>query len=174
LEVNGKGITINSIISYLKSFIKEYLKSINNGNQKLTIYYETIAKDNFLEELKKLKRSIVAKVSFNKSLIGSEALNFSDRTENLQNDITLILKAERNQSITETAIDFFNKFNGQNVSNSISNIRIEGKDKNNDNIILDTSFMEKIEFANVSLNSNTGEVQTVNILSLLKTYLINL
>ena len=88
--------------------------------------------------------------------------------------IGLYIKAEKRQSVTETAVDIFNKFNGQKIEDSISKIRVQGKDEDNEDTILDTSFMEKIEFANVSLNSTTGEVQTTEMLSFLKSYLNNL
>jgi len=180
LEINGKGITVNNIISYFEFFKEKYLESINknldkdNKKQNFTIHYKKIGKDNFWEELNKLKRARVVTVTLDKSYLGSDGLKFSNRTITLQKNVTLTLKAERNKSASEFAVDIFNIFNRQKTKDSISNIRIEGKDENNMNTILDTSFMAKIESVNVSLNSNTGEVQTLGILSLLKSYLAKL
>jgi hypothetical protein len=174
LETNGNGITINNIVySYLRHFNKIYLKSINE-KQGFSIHYNKVGRGDFLETLKRLNRTKIVEVYINKSLIGGDGLNFSNRTFNLQRDVVLTLKAEKMRSITETGVDIFNKFNKQNAKDSISKIRIQGKDEDNEDTILDTSFMEKIEFANVSLNSTTGEVQTTEMLTYLKSFLNNL
>ena len=173
LEINGNGITINHIISYLMFFNREYLKSIKK-KQSFTIYYAKVGRGDFLQVLERLNRTRIVEVHFNKSLLGGDGLKFSSRTHSVQRDVVLTLKAEKRQSVTETAVDIFNKFNGQTIEESISKIRVQGKDEDNEDTILDTSFMEKIEFANVSLNSTTGEVQTTEMLSFLKSYLNNL
>ena len=172
LEVNGRGITINDIIAYFNFFKEKYLKSIEE-KQNFTICYYKVGKGNFLEELKKLNRVRIATVAFNKSILGSEALNFSNRTETLQDDIMLTLKAKRKQSISkQLGVAIYNKYSGKN--DIISKIRIEGNNEKDERIILDTNFIEKIEYANVSLNLNTGEVQTQEMLSFLKSFLNNL
>lgn len=173
LEINGNGITIGNIISYLTEKNKQYLHSVGK-KQSFTIQYAKVGRGDFLQALKKLNRSQIVEVSLNKSLIGSNGLKFSNRTQSVQRTVTLILKAERGESITETAIDVFNLFNGQKIKDSISKVRIHGKDEDNDQTILDTSFMEKIEFANVSRNTTKGEVQTAEMLTFLKSCLTNL
>jgi hypothetical protein len=180
LEINGKGIAISNIISYFNTFKEKHLEFLNKNleaNSKIQnfkIHYTKIGKDNFLEELGKLSRARVVTVTFDKSLLGSDGLKFSNRTNTLKRDVVLTLKAEKMQSAIEFAMDMFNVFNKQNTQNSVSKIRIDGKDENNVNTILDTSFMEKIESVNVPININTGEVQTLDMLKFLKSYLINL
>lgn len=173
LEINGNGITINNILSYLTVFNRMYLKSINE-TQSFSIHYKKIGRGDFLQALEKLNRTTIAEVYFNKSLIGGDGLNFSNRTHSVQRDVVLTFRAEKKQSVTEAVVDIFNKLNGQKTEDSISKIRIQGKDEDNEDTILDTSFMEKIEFAKVSLNSSTGEVQTAEMLSYLKSFLNNL
>jgi len=173
LEINGNGVTINNVINYLSDFNRKYLKSIRK-KQSFTIRFAKVGKGDFLQELERLNRTKIVEVYFNKSLIGSDGLKFSNRTLSLQRDVVLTLKAEKKQSITEAGIDIFNKFNQQEIKDSISKIRVQGKDEDNEETILDTSFMEKIEFANVSLNSTTGEVQTTEMFSYLKSFLSKL
>lgn len=169
LEINGNGISINNIISYLTVFNRQRLKTIKQ-KQNFTINYYKIGIENFLSELNKLKRTQVVEVYFDKALVGSNGLDFSDRTFNLQRNVMLTLKAEKKQSVTETAVDVFNKYNTKD-KNSISKVRIKGKDEDNEDAILDTSFIEKIGYACCSLNSNTGEVQSQEMLTYLKTFM---
>jgi hypothetical protein len=174
LEINGNGITINNIVlSYLPEFNKRLLKSTGK-KQNFSIHYSKVGRGDFLQELEKLSRTRIVEVHFDKSLLGGNGLNFSGRTMSLQRDVLLTLKAEKKQSVTETAIDIFNKFNTKDATKSISRIRIQGKDSDNEDTILDTSFMEKLEYATVSLNPTTGEVQTTEMLSFLKSYLNSL
>ena len=173
LETNGNGISITNVICYLKSFHIKYLTSIDK-KQNSSIQYTKIARGDFLEVLGNLKRTKVAEVYLNKSLLGGDGLNFSNRTYGLQRNVVLTLKAEKNQSFTETVIDIFNKFNKQEIKDSISKIRIQGKNEDNEDTILDTSFMEKIEYIDVSINQSTGEVETIEMLTFLKSFLDNL
>lgn len=68
------GVNINQVIRYLNHFI--YLLDMD---ETFIFYYETIAKDNFIEEIENLDRVTYADVIVDKQMLGSEALNFSDR-----------------------------------------------------------------------------------------------
>lgn len=97
VEVNGNGVSVNNIISYLNQFTREYLKK-KKKTKNFTVEYTKIARDNFISELEKLKRATSIDVFFNKSLLGSRALQFSERTSAIQDQVKLTLKAERNKS----------------------------------------------------------------------------
>lgn len=170
LEINGNGISIGHVINYFTFYTKKHLKS-QKQTKAFSIFYMKIGKDDFLHEIKRLKRVRIAEILFNKSLLGSAALNFSDRTTSLKRDVVLTATAEKMESITETAIDFYNTFSN---SNSVSGVRIYGKDDNNGNVILDTSFIEKVEFLKSSLNMETGEIETSDIITNMKILIKNI
>ena len=175
VEVNGNGVSVNNIISYLNQFTREYLKK-KKKTKNFTVEYTKIARDNFISELEKLKRATSIDVFFNKSLLGSRALQFSERTSAIQDQVKLTLKAERNKSAKEVGIDIFNRLNRQKKNNAqeVSQIRIYGKNENDKDTFIDTTFMEKIEPIKVSINESTGQVQTMEIYRFLKSLILPL
>lgn len=175
VEVNGNGVSVNNIISYLNQFTREYLKK-KKKTKNFTVEYTKIARDNFISELEKLKRATSIDVFFNKSLLGSRALQFSERTSAIQDQVKLTLKAERNKSAKEVGIDIFNRLNRQKKNNAqeVSKIRIYEKNENDKDTFIDTTFMEKIEPIKVSINESTGQVQTMEIYRFLKSLILPL
>lgn len=168
LENNGNGVSIIQVVNYFSFFTKAYLKS--KGKPKnFSIDHTKIGRGNFLDALDELKRARIAEVFFNKSLLGSAGLNFSNRTASLKRNLVLTASAEPTESIKETAIDFFNHLS--NSGDGISKIRVYGNDKLNNKVMLDTSFIEKVDFLNVSLNPLTGEVTTPEMITGLKAFL---
>jgi len=167
LEHNPNGLSISNIIDYLNYFNKNYLKDLG-VSRNYSIIHAILPKDDFLEELNKLDRAKIAEVFFNKQLLGSKALNFSNRMVSLKNDIRLTAYAEPRESIKELVVDLFNAFNGG--KNGISKLRVLGSDSEKNPVILDTNFMNKVEFTNVELNDDTGEINTTQMYSQLKHY----
>ncbi len=155
LEYNYHGITQNNFINYFTSFWKSKLKA-EKLKKNFSIDYLIIPRKDFLKTLNKLKRTSIAEIYIDKKLLGSRSLNFSNRTSSVKKEIKLVVSANPRETITEVAIDFFNKFNSS--SNDISKIRIHGNDFEGNNVILDTSFMGLEEFVEVDLDTNTGEV----------------
>jgi hypothetical protein len=170
LEINGHGITVNQIIGYLTFFAKKYLTK-KNLPKNFSLVYTKICKGDFLDEIRNLKRTRVAEIFFNKSLLGSSGLNYSNRLTPLRRDLMLTAKAEKNESITETTIDLFNKLSSSN--SGISKVRIYGNDNDNNKVILDTEFIEQIDFLTLSVNDSTGEINTSEILTGLEALLVN-
>lgn len=162
LEFNFHGVTCSNIIEYFTSFYRNYLSSINKS-QNFTIKSAFLPGNDFFDGLQQLTRTKIAEVHFDKQLLGSKALNFSNRTVSLKQDLKLVAKAETGENIKEVAIDFFNAF--KRKESSITKVRIFGNDENNNDVILDTSKIIKIEFVKVDLNSETGEVMTSQMLS---------
>ena len=103
-------------------------------------------------------------------------LQFSERTSAIQDQVKLTLKAERNKSAKEVGIDIFNRLNRQKKNNAqeVSKIRIYGKNENDKDTFIDTTFMEKIEPIKVSINESTGQVQTMEIYRFLKSLILPL
>jgi hypothetical protein len=165
LEHNYHGVNQNSIINYFTKFLKQDFKE-KKRTKNFSIQYLIIARTDFLVELEKVKRTVLAEIYFDKKLLGSNALNFSNRTISLKKDLKLVASASPKESITEVAIDCYNNLNSKN--SDISKVRIYAKDINGNDLILDTSFMGLIEFVEVELNQETGEVNTTQLLSSLK------
>lgn len=145
-EFNFHGINTNNIINYLTFFNQKYLES-KQKKRSYSIRYLTVAGNNFLTELESLKRTKVAEIYFDKQLLGSEALNFSNRTVSVKKELKLIASASPKESITEVGVDFYNALNRK--KSVVSKVRILGVDEGNNEVILDTTFMGKQEFVNV-------------------------
>lgn len=167
-EINGNGVSVSQMIEYFNYFTKKYIHS--KGNKKsFSLKYLKMGRTDFLAEIKLMKRVKLAKIYFDKKLLGTSCLNFSNRTTSLQRELELTVKANKLENISETAIDFYNSFS--NISNdSISKVRIEGKDKNGTEVALDTSFMEKLDSIDIAVNPSTGEVETTEIITALKAF----
>lgn len=89
LEYNFHGINTNNIIDYLSHFNSILLKE-RNEPKNYTIKHLIIPKNNFLTELESLSRTRIAEIYFNKKLLGSEALNLSDRYFSLIQDVEAV------------------------------------------------------------------------------------
>ena len=62
----------------------------------------------------------------------------------------------------------------KNNAQEVSKIRIYGKNENDKDTFIDTTFMEKIEPIKVSINESTGQVQTMEIYRFLKSLILPL
>lgn len=162
LEYNFYGITCSNVIEYLTHFQKILHK--DDATKK---YYEIlnsmIPGTDFIEGLQFSKRIKMAEVFFDKQLLGGNALNFSNRTISLKQDLKLIATADLGENIKELATDLFNAFNAD--GSKISRVRVFGTDTDNNDIKLDTQSIIKNEWVKVDLNSETGEVITPQILT---------
>jgi hypothetical protein len=165
LEVNGNGIGINSIINYFRRFNRLYHASIKKP-MKFSLNHSVMGKDNFLDEIKRLKRVLISEVYVDKSILGSSALNYSNRTQSVQHNVILEVRAEKQLSILNVTEDFFNKLSSKKTK--INKIRVRGKSQSNGDVVLDTAFMEKVEHIEVDVNQINGTINTPNILSQLK------
>lgn len=165
LENNFYGVSINSFIDYLTRFTKGYCDK-NDKKKNFTLFNLEIPNNNFLTQLEILSRTSLAEVYFDKQLLGSKALNFSNRFVSLKQDLVLTAKSSKKESITEVAVDLYNKL--QQKESPISRLRIRGVDPNKNEVLLDTSFMCKKEFVKVDLNPETGEVNSAQLYTGLK------
>lgn len=162
-EHNYTGISIQSLINYLNRFSREYA-SKNNSSSRFTLFYQMIARNNFLTELEKLERTKIAEIHIDKQLLGSDFLNFSNRTIPIQQDVLLKVKAKKKEDIKNFVVDVFNKFSGKK-DESISKIRIYGQDENGNETFIDTSFMGQVDFISANLDNDTGEAVTEDLLN---------
>lgn len=108
----------------------------------------------------------MAEIYFDKRLLGGDALNFSNRTLTVKKDVMLSVKADLKESITNFAIDVWNKLNGS--KSSITRIKVKGKDEDDNSVLLDTSFLRKTKSVRVEMDTDTGEIISTDILTSLK------
>jgi len=172
VEINGNGVSTLQIVEYFNAFAKSYLIS-KSQRKNFTVKFFKIGREDFLTEIRSMKRIKQAKIYFDKKLLGSSCLAFSNRTTHLQRELELTVKANKLENISETAIDFYNSFTN-NANKSVYKVRIEGSDKNGTDVALDTTFMEKLDNVDVAINQTTGEVESTEMLTALKAFVKDL
>ncbi|MES3016750.1 MAG: hypothetical protein V4721_03180 [Bacteroidota bacterium] len=168
VELNGNGVSAPQIVEYFNKFTKAYF--VSKGQTKnFTVKLLKMGREDFLTEIQSMQRIKLAKIYFDKKLLGSSCLAFSDRTTHLQRELELTVKANKLEDISETAIDFYNSFTN-NTKNSVVKVRIEGNDQNGTEVAFDTTFMDKVDSVDISINQTTGEVESTEILTALKAF----
>ena len=143
----GRGLlTLKAIVDYLNIFV---LLHNNNNDDPICGRFtlDIIPRDDFREVLQNMDRVLLAQVYTDKQILGSDSLNFSDRTENVQEDI-------------------LSKMNGNRED--IKRVRIKGKMPNNTDCMIDTDFLIKKEYIEVVQNEETGEYHTVDMFNQLE------
>jgi hypothetical protein len=156
LEKHLNGLNINQVINYLNHFSK-----LKSKEKPMLFNFETIVKDDFLEEIDNLSRVICANIHVDKQLLGSEALNYSNRIDQANIDVVVTVKARKLGSIAEFTKDVYAKINGG--ERRINKIRIVGKNNNNNDVVLSTDFIERQEHINPEVNDETGEFSTKQV-----------
>lgn len=162
LERNHNGVSHLNFTNYINEFTTKYLKQTGQAKD-FSIIRMDVPTNNFLTELERLNRTVQAEVYFDKQLLGSEALNFSERTLSIRKNIMLTVKANPRDSITEFGVDLWNKVNRQD--SLVSRIRIKGTNDESNNVILDSDMMSRKEYVTVDLNQETGEVNSIQLLA---------
>jgi hypothetical protein len=166
MEKYFDGITISQMVSYLNSFIPHLgLPDVFRFN------FETIIKDSFIEELNELTRVVCADVFVSKQLLGGAALNFSDRLSQIQHEVSINIKAKRSDSIKNFVRDIYAHFNGG--ENQVKKIRLVGRNAENNEIKINTDFIERQEYVMSDFDDNTGEVISQSILLEMDTVIHN-
>ena len=161
VERGGGTLTINQIINYLNSKADLYHASIDD-TRNYSFDFEIIAEDNFLTEVRSLDRVIEGELYIDKNVLGGEALEYSERTTDVKQDLKLIVKAERGRSITDTIVDVFNVFNSARRS-TINRIRVKGKDEYANEKIIDSDIIAKMQFVDTEIHVDTGEINSDDI-----------
>lgn len=163
LEVGSGTLQITQIISYL-NFMMRRLSAVTEGDSELPHFffgYEIIAKENFLQEVRSLQRVVEAQITVDKQILGSPALAFADRIEPVQQDLKIVVKAQRGLSMENAAVDLYNTLSGG--SSPIRRIRVTGKNEQNNDVLIDTDLIAKVEFVPTEIHEDTGEVNTTSI-----------
>ena len=104
------------------------------------------------------------KIEENKSdeIITDNDVKENNPTKEQDTNNSSIQKATTNMS-REEVFDLWNKINKKD--SLVSRIRIKGTNDESNNIILDSDMMSRKEYITVDLNQETGEVNSVQLLS---------
>lgn len=162
----GLGIlTLTNIVEYFNSFINAYNAS-HDGIIHGKFSFDMIPREDFREVLDNMSRVACAEIFTEKSILGSDALNFSNSTDEVQENLILTVKAEKKKSIKAFVYNVVSLLNGG--GSEIKRIRVKGKLPNNNDSIIDTSLIIKREYVEVEQDEDTGEFFTQNMFNQLK------
>lgn len=174
LETGGGMLTINNITDYLNRTLSAYNKQIDNENERIQGSFSSnmIPRDDFREVLQNMSRVSCASIFVDNKILGSEFLNFSEPSEELQEDIVIEIKSKRKKDIKQHIYDFLDKYGG--VNKQVKRIRVEGKSDNGNHNLIDTEFIIKKEYIDAQQNEDTGEYNTTymfaQLIALSKTF----
>jgi len=161
LESRNVGITVNVILRYLRKFLY---------NPNIYYKYSIIARDNFIDELDNLYQVKACDVFVEKQIIGSESLNFADLSDNIQEEISINVKAKRKKSIKDTVKEIADKFLSGNES-KIKRIKVFGIDENKNPVVINTNEAQLDTYINAELDEITKIVKSDDILLKMKVLL---
>lgn len=166
LEKHQAGLNMNQIKNYLN-----YFASSLNAEIPLKFDYETIAKDNFLEEIDNLTRVVSADVYVDKQLLGSEVLDYSERTNTVKHEVVVSVKAKNRNTISDFARDVYAKLSSG--ENTIQRLRVVGRNNENNVVKINTDFIERQEFVRPNVNQVTGEIRSNDLFNEMENVLQN-
>lgn len=163
LETGSGVLTSNNLKEYLNQMLVLY--NIEHSDDELVGHFslQMIPCENFREVLQTMTRVSCAEIYTEKQILGSDALNFSDPTDELREEVVVSIKAERKKSIERFIYRLLDKFSGG--ESVIRRIRVKGKMSNNNDSIIDTSFLLKKEYVDVLQDDETGQLKSANMFS---------
>ncbi len=168
LEERRVGVSIRALVFYLDRFARQLAEA---RKEVLPWYIQegVIPKGDFLRELRKLKRAQLGLVHIEKQMLEDECLKFSNRTDESQSDLILTIHAERRRSLQSTLEDVYKVFVAKN--RHVTKIRVYGYTPNDNPVLLDTEMIRQIEYATVTLNAETGIVNSPELFGKFRTFL---
>lgn len=164
----GEGMTMNNVIKYLNCFL-DFMQVDDNNHGEFVSY--SMPSDSFEEELNRLSRVTVAEMYVDKQILGSPALNFSNRMELIKEDVILTVKPQqRGGSLFEIVRNLLGR-NGNMNDERIRRIRLRGKDEENNDVLLDSMNLIKKTSIEVEKDDNTGEYVSADMFAKLNAVL---
>lgn len=157
LESRNVGITANAIKKYMKNFIRNEIQ----------IQYKFIAREEFLEEFDNLSNVKVGDIFIDARTIGSDFLKFGELSDTLQEEIMVQTKAKRGQSIKKTLKKAIDQLISGTRSD-IKRIRVQGRDNDNNPVVLNTDFAKKQLIIQAILDDETKIVNSEKLLNDMK------
>lgn len=165
LETGGGMLSYHGLAEYLNRMLALYNGQFTNDEGKILGHFciDMVPRDDFREVLNSMNRVSCATIFTDKRILGSEALNYSEPSEELKEEVVIELKAKRGKNIMQHIYDFLDRANGAN--SEIRRIRVKGKLPNNNEGIIDTGFIIKKEYVDAQQNEDTGEYNTAYMFS---------
>lgn len=155
LEERRSGIHINTFADYLKRYTRLYLEK-QKKPMKYDIDHCIIPMDDFLEELGRLDRVFEGRIYTTNQIMGSEFLNFSNKLEEAQEEITITVKAQKRKSIRDIIRTCYENF--QTKKTVMTKIRVVGYNETGQQILLDTDYAKRVKYINVNPDNETGTI----------------
>ncbi len=162
LEAGNNLLKGRYIIDYLNHMIHRY-NTYNDIEHQIpgTIDLDMIVSEQFIQALENAQRITCATLYTEKSIIGPDYLNFANQTEEVKDEVTIELHANRRRSLKDMLYHVNDHLNG--VNSHIKRIRAKGLLSNGNEITLDTEAMIKKEFIEVQQDRETGIFYTPNV-----------
>lgn len=164
VESYRDGVSIKQIIKYLNSFAERLPNSCH-------FQEEMIVKDDFLEEVNALDRVTAAEIYVDKQLLGSDALNYSERINSVKHEVVISAKAKNRDSISDFARDVYALLSGG--EQRIKRIRLQGRNNDNNLVVINTDRIERKEYVTADIDDNTGEILTPQLLQEMEVVMFN-
>lgn len=150
-----KIFSFGAFLSYVRYFIRLYCAQ-NNIKHRYEVEHSIIPVGDFLTKLNELHRVKLGNIYIDKKILGSEELNYSDRTTKLKDTLMLQATAKRGENIIDTIIDIVKRFKLKD--SEIKKIRVEGFVTEGTPIVLDTDYCQRKEYINVKIDPSTQTV----------------
>lgn len=169
LETGLGMLTCNNITEYFNKMLDMYNTECVNDDDKIIgrFCFNMVARDDFRDVLQSMSRVSCATIYTDKRILGSDILNFSEPSEELQEEVIVEIKAKRKKNIIQHIYDCLDNSTGTN--SNIHRIRVKGKLPNNNESIIDTGFIVKKEYVDAEQNEDTGEYNSAFMFSQLVT-----
>ncbi len=161
LEQGSNCMTSGNIAKYLNRFLLKYNQA--NPEQAVggTFILQPVFKENFIEQLQAMNRVMKAVIYTDKRILGSDSLNFMERTSNVKEEVSINLSVKRGASMKEAILDAWNKLVAGRTE--ITRIRVEGEGEHDEKTVINTEQFAKIEYMEVNQNEDTGEFVTPEV-----------
>lgn len=165
LEKNANGVSVKQFLNYLAAFNKKFAAK---EEMRLNYYLQShmLVREDIEDAIKNMNRARVAELYLDKKLLGSDALDFSNRYAEAQQSMVLTVKAEKKSSIKDAVLDVLRLLQG--AHSKVVKMRIWGTDGDDQNVLVDTSYFGKKTEIICELNPETGEISSTPTLNKLK------
>lgn len=162
------GVAMNAMVNYLNSFLQNVFEE---GETIGRFDYSDVPSDSFRDEIDRLDRVSIAEIITDKQILGSPALGYNGRMEEVQEDVSITLKAKRGGSIKSQVLS---KILPSLNNNRIRRVKIKGKDEFGNDRTLDSLNLLKKTYVDVEKSELTGEFDSQSMLAELQSALPNL
>lgn len=158
LEQGANCMTNGNVARYLNSFLGRYNQTYPDQTINGTFIAQPILKEDFFEQLQAMSRVMKAVIITDKRILGSDSLNYMQRTSSIKKEVSINISVNRGGSMKEAIIDAWNTFNAGTTE--IACIRVEGEGEHKEKTIINTEQFAKVEYIEANQNEDTGEYVT--------------